>query len=257
MARVQLNGFDIQNSKTLTDEETIFYFNKLKNGDKKAKEILVMSNIKLVLSITQKFYNKKQDIEDMFHVGVLGLIKAIDGFDVKFNVKFSTYAVPMIMGDIRRFAKDNVGIKVPRLLRDIAYKATVYKKEYEQQNLKEPTFLEVAENLGISENSLYQAYDAVSDTISLSDVVYSNGEDSLTYMDQIMDSKYTEEKLVDKIILKEAILNLPNKERLVILLRYFHNKTQCEISQLMGISQAQVSRLENAALLKMRNYINA
>lgn len=255
MSRVQLNGYDIQSSKVLSDDEIDYYFEKYKNGDKSAKDILIMSNIRLVLSLTQKYYNKKVDIEDMFHVGIVGLIKAIDNFDKSFNVKFSTYAVPMIAGDIRRFAKDNIGIKVPRLLRDIAYKATVFKKSYEQNYFKEPSFVEIATQIGASESDLKRAYDATQDFVSLNEVVYSNGEDSLTLMDQIKDDKINEDKLVDKIVLKEGLRKLAKKEKMVIYLRYYLGKTQCEISRFISISQAQVSRLETSALNKLRDYI--
>lgn len=252
MAKVMLCGYDIESGEVLSEDEFLILFNRFKQGDRQAKDRLVMANVKLVLSIVQKYRQTKLDIEDLFHSGVIGLLKALDGFNPKYNVRFSTYAVPMIQGEVRRVAKDNGGIKIPRFLKDISYKACCYKKEYLQRNFKEPTTMEIAEFIGENESDVIRAFDCMSDVVSLYDEVYSNGEDSLTLIDQIKEEKYTQDRIENEIDLKYGLKNLPQKERQVIYLRYFIDKTQVEISSIIGISQAQVSRLENSALNRLR-----
>ena len=253
MARVILNGYDIESSQVLNEEDFLRLFREFKKGDKNAKDKLVMGNIKLVLSIVQKYKQPKCDLDDLFHTGIIGLLKALDGFDERYNVKFSTYAVPMIQGEIRRVVKDNGGIKIPRILRDISYKAVNFKKKFIQDNFRDPTTFEIASSIGEDEHNVIRAFESMSDVTSLYDEVYSNGEDSLTLMDQIKEDKYTLERMEDEIDLKNGMKRLPQKERQVLYLRYFLDKTQVEISSLIGISQAQVSRLENSALKKLRD----
>lgn len=253
MGRIDLFGLDIQSIKKLNNEESVSLLKRIKNGDKKAKDLFVMSNLKLVLSLVQK-YGYKKDIEDLFEVGVLGLLKAIDGFDMSYNVRFSTYAVPMILGEIRKLNKDNLGIKVPRSMRDIAYRALLYKNEYESTHMSSPTTKEISNHLNVQEKDVVFAIDAVADTVSLQDTIYDDGEDKITLMDQIADPKESEDKWINYLLLKDGINSLNKKQRMVIGLRYYLSKTQKEIADILKVSQAQVSRLESDSINRLKLY---
>ena len=247
MRKVVINGIDTKTLPKLTQSECLELLTKAKEGDKEAKDKLVIGNLRLVLSMVQRF-SSRLDSDDLFQVGVIGLMKAIEGFDTKFNVRFSTYAVPMITGEIRRFIKESTGIKVSRSMRDIAYKALKAKEEFELRNSASPTILEIAEEIDVPFRDVVCALDAVSDTVSLQERVYSDGDDGLLLMEQIGDSKQNEEIWSTNLAIRQAIANLPERERQVVNLRYYAGKTQMEISKSIGISQAQVSRLEKNAL---------
>ncbi len=251
MRKVVINGIDTKSLPKLTQCECVELLAKTKQGDKDAKDKLVIANLRLVLSMVQRF-SSRANSDDLFQVGVVGLMKAIDGFDPKFNVRFSTYAVPMITGEIRRFIKDGTGIKVSRSMRDVAYKALKAKEMYELENSTAPTMMEIAEEIDVPLRDVVCALDAVSETVSLQERVYSDGDDGMLLMEQIGDSKQSEEIWSTDIAIREAIKNLPDRERQVLNLRYYVGKTQMEISKSIGISQAQVSRLEKNALGKIK-----
>lgn len=251
MHRVEICGLNTSSLPKLSNEESMRLLQATKLRDEKAKEKFVLGNIRLVLSVVQRFGNKAPS-DDLFQVGMVGLMKAIDGFDSKYNVRFSTYAVPMVVGEIRRFVKESSGIKVSRSLRDIAYRALKTRENIETNQARIPSLMEVAQEIDVPLKDVVCALDAVSDTISLQEQVYNDGEDNMSIIDQIGDSSQSEELWTDKFCVKNALSALSDKERQVILLRYYGGKTQVEISQGMGISQAQISRLEKNALSKMK-----
>lgn len=251
MHKVVINGIDTRSLPKLKPKECEELLELVKKGDKDAKDKLVVANIRLVLSIVQRFSNRAGS-DDLFQSGMIGLMKAIDGFDSKFNVRFSTYAVPMISGEIRRFIKDSTGIKVSRSMRDIAYKALKAKEMLELKNSTSPTMLEIASEIDIPLKEVVCALDAVSETVSLQECVYNDGEDGLLLMEQIADSTQNEETWSTSLALREGIKSLPEREKSVLAMRYYLGKTQTEISKNMGISQAQVSRLEKNALGKIK-----
>ncbi len=251
MHKVVINGLDTQSLPRLNAQQSNDLLDKIRQGDKQAKDTFVFANVRLVLSIVQRFRNKGNS-DDLFQVGMIGLLKAIDGFDPKYNVRFSTYAVPMIQGEIRRFVKESTGIKVSRNLRDIAYKALRAKEIMETGSDHAPSVMEVAQEIDIPIREVAMALEAVSETISLQESVYKDGEDSLMLMEQLGDPRQSEEHWSDKIALTQAVATLPDKEREVLHLRYYVGKTQTEISRAIGISQAQVSRLEKNAIGKLR-----
>lgn len=251
MHKVVINGIDTRSLPKLKPKECEELLELVKKGDKEAKDKLVVANIRLVLSIVQRFSNRAGS-DDLFQSGMIGLMKAIDGFDSKFNVRFSTYAVPMISGEIRRFIKDSTGIKVSRSMRDTAYKALRAKEMLELKNSTSPTMLEIASEIDIPLKEVVCALDAVSETVSLQECVYNDGEDGLLLMEQIADSTQNEETWSTSLALREGIKFLPEREKSVLAMRYYLGKTQTEISKSMGISQAQVSRLEKNALGKIK-----
>ena len=204
----------------------------------------------------QRFSGNSENVDDLFQIGCIGLIKAIDNFDINQNVKFSTYAVPMILGEVRRYLRDNNAIRVSRSLRDTAYKAICAREALTKKNLKEPTIMEIADEIGISKEEITYAMDAIQTPVSLYEPVYTDGGDPLYVMDQISDKKNREENWVEQISLNEAIKRLPDRERHIIDMRFFEGKTQTEVADEVGISQAQVSRLEKNALKTMRNYLS-
>lgn len=251
MHKVVINGIDTHALPKLKQKECEELLSKAKKGDKEAKDKLVVANIRLVLSIVQRFSNRANS-DDLFQSGMVGLMKAIEGFDSKFNVRFSTYAVPMISGEIRRFIKDNTGIKVSRSMRDTAYKALKAKELFELKNSTSPTMLEIANEIDVPLREVVCALDAVSETVSLQECVYNDGEDGLLLMEQLADNTQTEEVWSTKLALRESIKLLPDREKEVLTMRYYLGRTQMEISKSMGISQAQVSRLEKNALGKIK-----
>ena len=228
-----------------------------RQGDKQSRDTIIEENMGLVHHIVKRFLNRGYDAEELFQIGCIGLIKAIDNFDSTLGVKFSTYAVPMIIGEIRRFLRDNNSIRVSRSLKDTAYKAIYARDTLTRKNLKEPTMEEIAAEVGISKEDIVYALDAMQNPMSLYEPVYTDGGDTLYVMDQISDKKNKEETWVEHLSLSEAMKRLNDRERHIISLRFFEGKTQTEVADMIGISQAQVSRLEKNALKAMRGYLTA
>ena len=255
--KVEICGVNTSKLPVLKAEEKEELFRRIKEGDEEARELYIKGNLRLVLSVIKRFSNNNENMDDLFQIGCIGLIKAIDNFDTTLNVKFSTYAVPMIIGEIRRYLRDNNSIRVSRSLRDIAYRAIYAKESYIKSNLKEPTIAEIAEEIGIEKEMIVYAMDAIQSPVSLFEPVYTEGGDTLYVMDQISDKKNKEETWVENLSLREAINRLNKRERHIIDLRFYEGKTQMEVAQEIGISQAQVSLLEKNALKTMRNYLRA
>ena len=255
--KVEICGVNTSKLPVLKAEEKEELFRRIKEGDEEARELYIKGNLRLVLSVIKRFSGSGENMDDLFQIGCIGLIKAIDNFDTTLNVKFSTYAVPMIIGEIRRYLRDNNSIRVSRSLRDIAYRAIYAKETYMKNNLKEPTIAEIASEIGIEKETIVYAMDAIQNPVSLFEPVYTEGGDTLYVMDQISDKKNREENWVENLSLREAINRLNQRERHIIDLRFYEGKTQMEVAQEIGISQAQVSRLEKNALKTMRNYLRA
>ena len=253
--KVEICGVNTAKLPLLKSSEVEELWDKIDKGDKEARETFIKGNLRLVLSITKRFAGNNENIDDLFQIGCIGLIKAIDNFDRSIGVKFSTYAVPMIMGEIRRFLRDNNSIRVSRSLRDIAYKAIYAKEILTKKNQKEPTIEEIAKEIDLSKEDVVLALDAIQSPVSLYDPVYTDGGDTLYVMDQISDKNNKEENWVEKMALKDAISRLSNRERSIIEMRFFKGSTQMEVANEIGISQAHVSRLEKNALKSMRNYL--
>lgn len=232
-------------------------FSRIEEGDRDAREQYIEGNLRLVLSVIKRFSSSNENVDDLFQIGCIGLIKAIDNFDSSLNVKFSTYAVPMIIGEIRRFLRDNNSIRVSRSLKDTAYKAIYARENLTRKNLKEPTINEIASEIGISKEDIVYALDAIQNPMSLYEPIFTDGGDTLYVMDQISDKKNREEIWVEHLSLSEAMKRLDEREHEIITLRFFEGKTQMEVAEIIGISQAQVSRLEKNALRVMKNYLTA
>ena len=254
--KVEICGVNTSKLPLLTTEEKDELFKRILEGDREAREEYIKGNLRLVLSVIQRFSGNNENVDDLFQIGCIGLIKAIDNFDITQNVKFSTYAVPMIMGEIRRYMRDNNSIRVSRSIRDTAYKAIYAKEHLMKKNMKEPTIMEIADEIGLSKEEITYAMDAIQSPVSLYEPVYTDGGDPLCVMDQISDKKHREENWIEHIALNEAMKRLPERERHIIDMRFFDGKTQTEVAEEIGISQAQVSRLEKSALKSMRNYLN-
>ena len=229
---------------------------RIKEGDEEAKDRYIKGNLRLVLSVIKRFSASSENPDDLFQIGCIGLIKAVNNFNTDLDVKFSTYAVPMIIGEIRRYMRDNNSIRVSRSLRDTAYKAIYARESYMKQHLKEPTVQEIAREIGISGEDIVFALDAIQAPVSLQEPVYSDGGDALYVMDQISDKKNREEKWIEDLSLEAAMDHLSSREQYIIRLRFFEGKTQMEVAEEIQISQAQVSRLEKHALKVMRQYLN-
>ncbi len=253
--KVEICGVNTSTLPLLKNEEKEALFQKIQEGDEAARQLYIKGNLRLVLSVIKRFQNTDENLDDLFQIGVIGLIKAIDNFDSSLGVKFSTYAVPMIIGEIRRYLRDNNAIRVSRSLRDTAYKAIYAKEDLMKRQQKEPTILEIAKEIGVDKEEICLALDAIQSPVSLYEPVYSEGGDTLYVMDQISDKKCKEDNWVQNMALKDAIRRLPERERLIINLRFFQGKTQMEVAEEAGISQAQVSRLEKNALKSMRRYL--
>ena len=253
--KVEICGVNTSRLPILTNEEKDALFVRIKEGDPEAREQYIKGNLRLVLSVIKRFSSSNENADDLFQIGCVGLIKAIDNFDTTLNVKFSTYAVPMIIGEIRRYLRDNNAIRVSRSLRDVAYKAIYAKENYVKQNLKEPTINEIAEEIGIDKEEIVYALDAIQSPVSLYEPVYTEGGDTLYVMDQISDKKNKEDNWIENIALKEALKKLDDREQHIATMRFYEGKTQMEVAEEIGISQAQVSRLEKHALKTMRNYL--
>ena len=254
--KVEICGVNTSKLPLLTSEEKDALFARILKGDKNAREEYIKGNLRLVLSVIQRFSSSNENVDDLFQIGCIGLIKAIDNFDVTQNVKFSTYAVPMILGEVRRYLRDNNSIRVSRSLRDTAYKALYARDALTKKNLREPTIMEIADEVGISKEEITYAMDAIQTPVSLYEPVYTDGGDPLYVMDQISDKKNREENWIEQLSLNEAMKRLPERERHIIDMRFFEGKTQTEVAEEVGISQAQVSRLEKNALKAMRNYLS-
>ena len=236
--------------------DTLELLKKARSGDRVARNQLVEQNVGLVWNIVKRFHGRGYEADDIFQIGCIGLIKAIDNFDTTLQVKFSTYAVPMIIGEIRRYLRDNNSIRVSRSLRDIAYKTIYTRENYMRQHLKEPTIAEIADEIGIDKEMIVYAMDAIQSPVSLFEPVYSEGGDTLYVMDQISDKKNKEEKWIEELSLGDAMDRLNERENYIIRLRFFEGKTQMEVAEEIHISQAQVSRLEKSALKSMKNYLS-
>ena len=255
MYKVEICGVNTAKLPLLTDEEKKELFTKIQKGDKKAREKFIKGNLRLVLSIIQRFSSSGENIDDLFQIGCIGLMKAIALFDVTLNVKFSTYAVPMIIGEIRRYLRDNNSIRVSRSIRDTAYKAIYTKELMMKDSDKEPTVEEIAAKLELAPEDIVFALDAIQSPVSLYEPVYAESGDTLYIMDQISDKKNKEDNWIEEISLKAAIDHLSDREHKIINMRYFEGKTQMEVAEEINISQAQVSRLEKKALRSMKNYL--
>lgn len=254
--RVEICGVNTAKLPVLKNDEKKVLFDKILQGDKDARQEYIYGNLRLVLSVIKRFNNRGEYVDDIFQVGCIGLIKAIDNFDVNQGVRFSTYAVPMIIGEIRRYLRDNNSIRVSRSLRDTAYKALQVKERLMTENSKEPTIAEIAKELEMSEHDVIFALDAIQDPISLFEPVYHDGSDALFVMDQVSDEKNIDNIWLENISLNEAMKRLNEREKHILNLRFFEGKTQMEVATEIGISQAQVSRLEKSALKNMRKYIS-
>ena len=254
--KVEICGVNTSKLPLLNNEEKEALFKRILDGDMEAREEYIKGNLRLVLSVIQRFSGSNENVDDLFQIGCIGLIKAIDNFDITQNVRFSTYAVPMILGEVRRYLRDNNSIRVSRSLRDTAYKAIYAKENLMKKNLKEPTIMEIANEIGVSKEDITYALDAIHSPLSLSEPVYSDGGDPLFVMDQISDKKNLEENWVEDISLNEAMKRLPERERHIIDMRFFEGKTQTEVAEEIHISQAQVSRLEKNALKSMKGYLS-
>lgn len=253
--KVELCGVNTAKLPLLKEEEKEAVFVRIKAGDEEAREEYIKGNLRLVLSVIKRFSNSNENADDLFQIGCVGLMKAVDHFDPDRLVKFSTYAVPMIIGEIRRYLRDNNSIRVSRSLRDTAYKAIYAKEGYMKKHLKEPTVQEIAEEIGISKEDIVFALDAIQMPMSLHEPVYSDGGDTLYVMDQVSDKKNKEENWVEELSLEAAMERLNERERYIITLRFFEGKTQMEVAEEIKISQAQVSRLEKNALKVMKQYL--
>ena len=253
--KVEICGVNTSKLPLLSNEEKEALFARIQEGDMEARELYIKGNLRLVLSVIKRFGSSNENADDLFQIGCIGLIKAIDNFDSTLNVKLSTYAVPMIIGESRRYVRDNNSIRVSRSLRDTAYKAIYAKENYVKKNLKEPTINEIASEIGISKEDIVYAMDAIQTPVSLYDPVYTEGGDTLYVMDQISDRKNKEENWVESISLNEAIQRLGERERMIIEMRFYEGKTQMEVANEIHISQAQVSRLEKNALKIMKAYL--
>lgn len=253
--KVEICGVDTSKLPVLKNQEMRILFQKLQAGDQSARETLVNGNLRLVLSVIQRFNNRGECVDDLFQVGCIGLMKAIDNFDLSQNVKFSTYAVPMIIGEIRRYLRDNNPIRVSRSLRDIAYKALQVRDQLTNRLNREPTIMEISRELGVPKEDVVFALDAIQDPVSMFEPVYQDGGDPIYVMDQLSDDKTKETQWLGEIALKEGLERLNPREKLILSMRFFEGKTQMEVADEIGISQAQVSRLEKAAIQQMNRFI--
>ncbi len=254
--KVEICGVNTSTLKVLSDEEKRSLLLRTKAGDECARQELIYGNLRLVLSIIQRFTGRRENLDDLFQVGCIGLVKAVDNFNTELDVKFSTYAVPMIIGEIRRYLRDNNSIRISRSLRDLAYRALQVREELLREKETEPTVDDIAAKLGEKKSSVVRALEAIVEPISLYEPIFNESDgDSVYVIDQISDANSSEEIWLENIVLREAMTELSEREQKIILMRYYCNKTQMEIAEEIGISQAQVSRLEKSALNRMRSKI--
>ncbi len=252
--KVEISGVNTSKLKVLSEEKKTELLKKTRSGDKAAREELIQGNLRLVLSVIQKFMSRGAPADDLFQVGVVGLIKAIDNFDVNLDVKFSTYAVPMISGELRRYLRDNNAIRVSRSTRDLAYKAMQAREKLMNENNNEPTPAEISKEIGANKSDVVIALESISEPVSIYEPVYSSSGDAVYMLDQLGDSS-SDEGWIDELLLREAIKTLSDREKNILYLRFYQGKTQVEVANEIGISQAQVSRLEKNALSRIKSSV--
>ena len=252
--KVEIASVNTSTLPLLTKEEKEELFIKIKNGDEAAREKFINGNLRLVLSVIQRFYGRGENADDLFQVGCVGLIKAIDNFDLSQNVQFSTYAVPMIIGEVKRYLRDNNSIRVSRSVRDLAYKAIQFKERYTKEHGKEPNIEEIAKELGVEREEIAVSFDAIQDPISLQEPIYNDGTENIYIIDQIKDNKNTDELWAENMTIKGALEKLNEKEKMIVTKRFFQGRTQMEVAEEIGISQAQVSRLEKSAINHIKRF---
>lgn len=250
--KVEISNVDTSKLPVISNKEKNELFIKIKNGDMKAREKFINSNLRLVLSVLQRFNSRAENMDDLFQVGCVGLIKAIDNFDLSLNVQFSTYAVPMIIGEIRRYLRDNNPIRVSRSIRDLAYKVLQEKEKLTKKYNREPTIEELAKELGVEKEEIVFSLEAIQDPLSLQEPIYNDGTESIYIMDQVKDNKNTDEMWADNITIEQAMQKLNDREKMIITKRFFDGRTQMEVAEEIGISQAQVSRLEKDAIYRIK-----
>lgn len=250
--KVEISNVDTAKLPVLSNEEKNELFIKIKQGDIDARERFINGNLRLVLSVLQRFNGRCENIDDLFQVGCVGLIKSIDNFDVSLNVQFSTYAVPMIIGEIRRYLRDNNPIRVSRSVRDLAYKALQAKENLTKQFNKEPTVEQIAKEIGVDKEDIVFSFEAIQDPLSLQEPIYNDGSESIYIIDQVSDHKENDEHWVDSITIHQAMKKLNEREKMIITKRFFDGRTQMEVAEEIGISQAQVSRLEKDAIGRIK-----
>lgn len=250
--KVEICGVNTSKLKILKEKDKIELLKRIKNGDKTARDELINGNLRLVLSVIQRFTNRGENLDDLFQVGCIGLIKAIDNFNLEFNLRFSTYAVPMIIGEVRRYLRDNNSVRVSRSMRDIAYRAMQVKEKLMENAEREPTVEEIAKEMDVPREEVVLALEAIVEPVSIYEPVYSEGGDTIYVMDQLGDN-HDDSNWIDEIVLKDEIKKLSDREKRILSLRFMQGKTQMEVAQQVGISQAQVSRLEKCALKKIKN----
>lgn len=253
--KVEICGVNTSKLPTLTGKETRELLEKARGGDKQAREKLIAGNLRLVLSVVQRFGGRGEAADDLFQVGCVGLIKSIDHFDLSLNVRFSTYAVPMIIGEIRRYLRDSSPVRVSRSLRDNAYKALTAREAFTKEHQREPTVEEIAQAIGMKREEVVFALDAISDPISLYEPVYQDGGDAICVMDQVRDPKNTDDSWIEQIAMKQAMSGLSEREKRILALRFYDGRTQIEVAKEIGISQAQVSRLEKGVIEKIKKQL--
>ncbi len=246
--KVEICGVNTSKLPLLSREEKEELFIKIKAGDEQARDTFINGNLRLVLSVIQRFYGRGESADDLFQVGCVGLIKAIDNFDLSQNVQFSTYAVPMIIGEVKRYLRDNNSIRVSRSVRDLAYKAIQFKERYTKEHGREPHIEEIAKELGVEKEDIAFSFNAIQDPVSLQEPVYNDGTDSINVMEQVRDTKNTDELWAENMTIMGAMQKLNEKEKMIITKRFFDGRTQMEVADEIGISQAQVSRLEKSAI---------
>ena len=254
--KVEICGVNTSKLPLLSKEEKEELFIKIKAGDDEARTKFINGNLRLVLSVIQRFYGRGESADDLFQIGCVGLIKAIDNFDLEQNVQFSTYAVPMIIGEVKRYLRDNNAIRVSRSVRDLAYKAIQFKERYLKEYGKEPKIEDIAKELNVETEEIAFSFDAIQDPVSLQEPIYNDGTENIYIMDQVKDSKNTDEMWAEKMTIKGALQKLNEKERMIVLKRFFDGRTQMEVAAEIGISQAQVSRLEKSAIDHIKKMYN-
>ena len=246
--KVEICGVNTSKLPVLTNKEKDELFIRINQGDESARAEFIKGNLRLVLSVIQRFYGRGENADDLFQIGCIGLIKSIDNFDLSQNVQFSTYAVPMIIGEIRRYLRDNNTIRVSRSVRDLAYKALQFKERFNKEKGREPSIEEIAKELGVEKEEIAFSFDAIQDPVSLQEPIYNDGSESIYIVDQVKDNKNTDENWAEKMTIMQIMKKLNEKEKMIIQKRFFDGRTQMEVASEIGISQAQVSRLEKNAL---------
>ena len=250
--KVEICGVNTSKLPLLTKKEKEELFVKIKQGDEEARQTFINGNLRLILSVIKRFRGRGENADDLFQVGCVGLIKAIDNFDITQGVQFSTYAVPMVIGEIKRYLRDNNSIRVSRSVRDLAYKTMQFKEKYTKEKGEEPTISQIAKELGVEEEEISLSLDAIQDPVSLQEPVFNDGQESIFIMDQVKDTKNTDESWTENMTIKQAMEKLNEKEKMIVNKRFFEGKTQMEVASEIGISQAQVSRLEKSALSHLK-----